>query len=81
MEKSMETLLNYQREAEERFRRYEDEKWKRETELEEKRRREDQEHEMRVMGMLANMLQQRPPQYRPRQDFEEESLFYSQQLH
>ena len=56
MEKSLDTLLNYQREAEERFRRYEEEKWKRETELEEKRR-EDQEHEMRMMGMLASMLQ------------------------
>ena len=76
MEKSLDTLLNYQREAEERFRRYEEEKWKRETELEEKRRRENQEHEMRMMGMLASKLQPRPPQFRPRQDFEEEDLIY-----
>ena len=80
MEKSLDTLLSYQREAEERFRGYEDERWKRETELEEKRRREDQEHDMRVMGMLASMLQPRPPQYRQRQDFEEESISYYSQL-
>ena len=80
MEKSLDTLLSYQRGAEERFRRYEDERWKRETEPEKKGRREDQEHDMRVMGMLASMLQLRPTQYRQRQDFEEESISYYLQL-
>ena len=56
MEKTIEAFVKYQREAEERFQRNE-ERWKKETELEEKRRREDQEHEMRVMQMLGQMFQ------------------------
>ena len=79
MERILESFLNHQQQSEERFERKEKERRQREIELEEKRRREDQEHEVRLMGMLANVLQQRPQYTRPRQDFEEESLLFYQQ--
>ena len=48
----MESFMAYQREAEERYQRNEEERWQREIEMEEKRRKEDQEHEMRMMGQM-----------------------------
>ena len=57
MEKAIEAFTQYQKEAEERFERREEEHWKRDTELEEKRRQEDREHEMRMMQMLGQMFQ------------------------
>ena len=40
-------------EAEERFQKQEEERWKRQMDLEEKRQQENREHEMRMMQMLA----------------------------
>ena len=42
MEITIESFLKYQREAEERYQKYEDEQWKKEIEIEEKRRQEEQ---------------------------------------
>ena len=49
--------MTYQLEVEERYKQYEDEQWQKEVELEEKRRQEDQQHEIRLMGMMASMFQ------------------------
>lgn len=57
VEKAMESFMAYQREAEERYQRNEEERWQREIEMEEKRRKEDQEHEMRMMRMMGQMFQ------------------------
>jgi hypothetical protein len=51
VEKAMESFMTYQHEAEERYQRNE-ERWQKEIEVEEKRRKEDQEHEMRMMGQM-----------------------------
>ena len=53
----MDAFLKYQLEADEQFKKYEEERWKKEVELEEKRRQEYQQHEMRMMGMIARMFQ------------------------
>ena len=53
----MESYMTYQREAEERHQKSEEERWQKEIELEEKRRREDQKHEMRMMRLLGQMFQ------------------------
>lgn len=57
MERVTDTFLKYQLEAEERYKQYEDERWEKEVELEEKRRQDYQEHEMRMLGVLARMFQ------------------------
>ena len=56
MERAIETFIKYQNQAEERFRKYEEKRWKKETELEDNRRRQDQEHEMRMMAILGQMF-------------------------
>ena len=63
MEKTLDTFMKYQVEAEERFQKREDERWKEEMEIEENRRKEDQQHEMRMMQMIGQMMQRRsyPP--------------------
>lgn len=61
MESMMNSFVKYQMEAEKR----EEERWKKEIELEEKRRRDDQQHELRVMQMLGQMLQHRSYDYPP----------------
>ena len=55
MESTMSAFIKYQAEAEKR----EEERWRKEMELEETRRREDQQHELRMMQMLGQMLQHR----------------------
>ena len=47
----------YQREADEQYQKYEEERWQKDIELEEKRRREDREHDVRIMQMLGSMFQ------------------------
>ena len=59
MDKAVESFVNYQKDAEERFKKWEDERWKKELELEEKRRREDREHEVTLFQMLGQMLKPR----------------------
>ena len=76
MEKTLDSSLKFQRESEERFKKHEEERWKRETELEEKRRKEDREHEIRLMGMLASMLRPRPSDQGPIQDFDDDNFSY-----
>lgn len=54
----------HQEEAEERFRKQEEERWKKETELEDRRRSEDRAHEIRMLQMMAEAFQARPaPNY------------------
>lgn len=59
MEKAIESFIKYQNEAEQRFRKWEEERWNKETELEEKRRKEDREHEVRLFEMLGQMAKPR----------------------
>ena len=59
MEKAIESFTKYQRDAEERFQKWEEERWRKETELGEKHRREDREHEMRLFQMLGQMMKPR----------------------
>jgi len=57
MEKAVESFMSYQRAAEERYQERDNERWKEANELEERRRKEDQEHDMRMMRMLGEMFQ------------------------
>ena len=57
MEKAIESFMMYQRDADEKYQKYEEERWQKDIELEEKRRREDREHDMRMMQMLGSMFQ------------------------
>ena len=66
MERQLETFLGYQREAEERFERREEERWERERKLDETRRKEEQAHQLNMLQMLGQMINQpRPSQYFP----------------
>ena len=56
MEKAVEAFVKHQTEAAERFKKDEEERWKKECELEEKRREEDKQHEIRMMQMLGQMF-------------------------
>ena len=56
MERAMESFVKYQTEAAEIFKKDEEERWKKECELEEKRRQEDKQHEIRMMQMLGHMF-------------------------
>ena len=51
----MESFVKYQKEVEERFKKDEKERWKKECKLEEKRR-QDKQHEIRMMQMLGQMF-------------------------
>ena len=55
-EKAMDEALTafqcMQEKAEERFRKWEEERWQRETELEERRRKEDKAHELELLKIL-----------------------------
>ena len=57
IDKAMESFIVYQREADEQYQKYEEERWQKDIELEEKRRREDREHDVRIMQMLGSMFQ------------------------
>jgi hypothetical protein len=50
-----------QDESEERFRAWDEERWRKETELEEQRRREERAHELQVLQLLTR----NQPQFRP----------------
>ena len=74
MESTMNAFIKYQPEAEKR----EELRWKKELELEEKRRREDQQHELWVMQMIGQMLQQQrsyPPSNSSPYDFNYDETF------
>lgn len=60
IDKAIDVFLAHQEETEERSKKQEDDRWKKETELEEKRRKEDRAHEMAMMQMIAQMFQGRP---------------------
>ena len=68
MEKTMDVFLKSQVEAEERFQKREEERWKKEMELEERQRREDRQHQLQMMQMLGQMMQSRP--YSPAYSFD-----------
>ena len=51
----IESFVKYQSEAEEKFRKWEEEHWEKEMKIEEKQREEDREHEMRLFQMLGQM--------------------------
>lgn len=52
----MDAFLKHQMQAEERYAKQEEERWQKEMEFEEKRRKEDQEHELRMMELLGRMF-------------------------
>ena len=54
-DKVIEAFVKYQWAAEERFQKHEEERWKKEIELEDRRRWENQEHELRLMQILGQM--------------------------
>ncbi|XP_064400478.1 uncharacterized protein LOC135346698 [Halichondria panicea] len=76
MERQTETFLSYQREAEERFEKREEERWDKERKLEDVRRKEEQAHQLQMMQMLGQMIQQ-PRQYfpPPSQSFNQDSNY------
>ena len=55
MDRAIESFVKYQSEADEKYRKWEEERWRKETELDEKRRKEEQEHEIRLFRMLAQV--------------------------
>ena len=60
MEKTLDTFLRNQTEAEKKFHKREEERWKKEIELEEKRRNEERRHGVQMMQMIGQMLHPRP---------------------
>ena len=50
--RTLEAFLEYQKEAEARSERREEERWKKEIEIEERRRKAEQEHELKMMELL-----------------------------
>ena len=65
IEKAIASFMNFQSEAEERFLKSEEERQKREFDIEE-RRRDEREHEVRLFQMLGQILGQRQ---RPQDDY------------
>ena len=57
IEKAMESFMMYQRNADEEYQKREEDRRQRKIELEEKRRREDREHDLRMMRMLGGLFQ------------------------
>ena len=53
----MDAFLKFQVAAEERYKKQEEERWKKEVESDDRRQQEYQQHEMRMMGMIARVLQ------------------------
>ena len=68
MEKCMDVFMKSQLEAEEGFQKREEERWKKEMEVEERQRREERQHQLQMMQMLGQMLQSRP--YPPAYSFD-----------
>ena len=60
MDKAVETFMRFQNESEERFLRAEQVRWKREMEYEDRRRKEDREHEIKLMELFMHMQQPYP---------------------
>ena len=52
----MESFTMYHRDAEEKYQKYEEERWQKDIELEEIRRREDREHDIKMMQMLGSTI-------------------------
>ena len=75
MEKAIDAFVKYQKEAEERFMKYEVDRWRKEVELEDKRRTQEQEHEARMMEMLGRMLGRSTHNYSGMYDFNEDTNY------
>ena len=56
MDKTIGAFFQFQAEAQERFEKQEEERVKREMELEERHRREDKEHQERMIMLIGQML-------------------------
>lgn len=65
MESTMSGFMKFQTEAEERFEKREEKRWKREMELEERHRKEYHQHEMQMMQMLLQHRSYPPPSSSP----------------
>ena len=65
----MKDFRQMQEEADKRFQDWEDERWKREMEVEERRRREDREHELLLMQMMVQCRAPPQPSLYPSFDF------------
>lgn len=53
---AIESFLQYQIKAEENFRKWEEERFEKEQEIEETKRIQDQDHEIKLSQMLGEML-------------------------
>ena len=65
VENTMKAFVKYQGEADEKFEKREEERWKKEMEFEERHRKEYQQHEMRMMQMLLQHRPYPPPNSSP----------------
>ena len=52
----MASFIKQQDEAKERFKKWEDERWQRNMEIEEERRRDNKAHDIQLFQMLGDML-------------------------
>ena len=69
IEAAMNQFMDYQSKAEERFRKAEEDRWKKEVEHEDQRRKEDREHEVRMLRMLGDIMRQSYNTYPPYEDY------------
>lgn len=53
----METFLQHQHKADVEFQKREEERWRREQEIEDKRREEDKQHELNMLRVLLQAFQ------------------------
>ena len=69
MDRAIESFVNYQKDTEERIQKWEDERWKKEVELDEKRLKENREHEVALFQMMEQMLKPRDSYHSHRKNF------------
>ena len=58
---ALSSFAKHQQNETEKYQKYADERWEKQMELEDKRRREDREHEERMMQMMARIFQRPSP--------------------
>ena len=59
MDRTVESFMSFQKEAEERFQKSEEERWEKEVDIDDKRQREERDHEIRLFQMLGQMIRPR----------------------
>ena len=69
IEAAMNQFIQYQTDTEERFRKAEEDRWMKEMEHEDQRRKEDREHEVRMLRMLGDIMRQNYNPYPPYEEY------------